>query len=82
MRPTFLPQPNSQNSIAFGTGVGLLSGADNPAYNAGILIGRLLAQGKLTEDQACESLGVRSLADSKVGDFAMAYRRVYGRQAS
>lgn len=83
MQPNLLPQPNSSlNSIAFGNGVGLLSGADNPAYSAGVLIGRLLAQGTLTESQACESLGVSNLADSAVGDFAMAYRRLYGRKAS
>jgi hypothetical protein len=77
-----LNQPQASTAIIFGDKLKLVSHAANPAYNAGLLAGKLLAEGKLTEAQICESFGVSSLESSEVGQIALDYLRVHGKRHS
>ena len=72
--------PQSATAVIFGDKVKLISRADNPAYNAGVLAGKMLSEGKLTEAQVCESFGLSSLENSDVGRIALEYQRVHGKQ--
>jgi hypothetical protein len=73
-----LYQPQASVAAIFGDKIKLISRADSPAYNAGVLAGKLLAEGKLTEEQVCASLGISSLENSEVGLIARDYQRVHG----
>jgi hypothetical protein len=82
MHLNHLNQPQASTAIIFGEKIKLVSHATSPAYNAGLLAGKMLAEGKLTDEQVCESFGISSLESSEIGRIALDYLRVHGKKHS
>ena len=82
MQTHFMNQPQASTAVVFGDKVKLISRIDSPYYNAGVIAGKLLAEGKLTEAQICESLGIADLEAAEVGRIALDYQRIHGQRVN